>query len=89
MKHSATIHLLTATLLSGSVAACAGDAPGAGRALFENNCKCCHGTPPNFMTRPDELADFLRAGTVRLHRFTLDDRELEQLAAYLESLQEN
>jgi len=90
MKQSATTPLLATVLLCGSLAACADDAAvSTGRALFEQNCQRCHGAIPGFKTRADELAGFLRAGTVRPHHFTLSDAELEQLAAYIASLQEH
>jgi len=90
MKRSATTTLLATALLCCTIAARADDAIASpGRTLFEQNCQRCHGATPTFKTRADELAGFLRAGTVRPHRFTLSDAELEQLAAYVASLQEH
>jgi len=89
MKRSVTT-LLTVALLCCTVAACADDTTvSAGHTLFEQNCQRCHGATPAFKTRADELAGFLRAGTVRPHRFTLSNVELEQIAAYAASLQEH
>ena len=55
-----------------------------GRTLFEGQCRQCHrGGAATLKTPAAKVPMLLRDGTVRAHRFHLDDTQLRDLAAYL------
>lgn len=55
-----------------------------GRALYEGNCVYCHGgEPAKLSTPPDGVPELLRSGSVRAHRFELDDADLRALVEFL------
>ena len=69
-------------LLPLALPACAD--PDAGRALFEARCIRCHGGgAATLKTTPAQLPAVLTSGTLRAHRFTLSDRDIAALQAYL------
>lgn len=61
--------------------------PAAGERLFADQCSRCHrGAITSLAASPEQLADKLRAGTVRSHRFELSDAQIRDLAAHLAAL---
>lgn len=57
---------------------------GPGQALFERQCQPCHrGGPATLDTPASDIATVLRGGTIRPHRFQLDDNQLRELQDYL------
>lgn len=56
----------------------------AGRLLFERQCSDCHRAGPGALRTPvAQIPALLKAGTVRRHRFSLTEDQLQELAAYL------
>jgi len=67
--------------------ACATD-PSAGRALFDRQCSQCHHAGAAALKTPAaRVPELLGSGTIRPHRFKLDDTQLRDIAAYLEEVQ--
>lgn len=63
----------------------AGDSP-AGAAVYDSRCVYCHDADPaKLKTEPERVADLLRAGSIRAHRFSLDDAEMRALVDYLKA----
>jgi mono/diheme cytochrome c family protein len=61
----------------------------AGRQVYEATCARCHGpTPIQFSTEPDALGEFLQSGSVRSHRFSLSETEIEALVRYVTEVTE-
>lgn len=53
-----------------------------GQAIFESQCKRCHGAgPKSLKTDPEQLRDALKS--VRKHRFVLSEDDLRELTDYL------
>ncbi len=57
--------------------------PDTGKMLFESRCARCHAGPASLKTAPNRVAELLRAGTVRQHRFVLSGTQLSAIAEYL------
>ncbi len=66
-------------------AALAAQAEAEGRSLFETQCARCHAGPASLKTEVTHVAAKLRGGTVRQHRFTLSETQLNALTEYLRS----
>lgn len=57
-----------------------------GAAVYDKQCASCHGsTPARLKTPPDEVPALLRSGTVRAHRFSLADADMQALLDYLKT----
>lgn len=51
--------------------------------FFEQTCARCHHSGPDaFHTSPDKIPDLLRSGSIRQHRFSLSEEELEKITVY-------
>jgi mono/diheme cytochrome c family protein len=56
----------------------------AGRVLFEGQCQGCHRSGAATLKTPvAKVPALLRGGSIRTHRFHLDDTQLRDLEAYL------
>ncbi|MFN3545348.1 MAG: hydrogenase small subunit [Thiobacillus sp.] len=57
-----------------------------GEAVYAQRCADCHGSQPSkLQTAPEQIPELLRAGTVRAHRFSLDEADLQSLVDYLKT----
>lgn len=64
--------------------AAAASAKQRGAAVYDGNCIYCHDADPaKLATPPDEVPALLRSGSVRAHRFSLDDADMQALLEYL------
>jgi hydrogenase small subunit len=55
-----------------------------GAAVYDGNCVYCHETnPAKLKTPPQDVPALLRSGSIRSHRFTLDDGDMQALVNYL------
>jgi hydrogenase small subunit len=55
-----------------------------GAAVYDSNCVYCHDPRPATLKTPaDKVPDLLRSGTIRSHRFTLEDADMQALVDYL------
>ena len=55
-----------------------------GAAVYDSNCVYCHDPHPATLKTPaDKVPDLLRSGTIRSHRFTLEDADMQALVDYL------
>jgi hypothetical protein len=56
--------------------------------FFQQTCARCHHSGPDaFRTSPDKIPDLLRSGSIRQHRFSLSEEELEKLMVYFSQQQ--
>jgi hydrogenase small subunit len=54
-----------------------------GAAVYDSHCAACHANPASLGTPPEEMGTLLRSDTVRSHRFTLDEPDMQTLLEYL------
>lgn len=85
MDNNKALPYVSATLLTGSLIFPGSQALASGSdRLFEQHCSRCHRTATQFKTPPNEIASLLKAGTIRQHRFTLDDETIQTIVDYLQ-----
>jgi len=58
-----------------------------GADLFRQHCSRCHQSATNIHTAPDQISNILKAGTIRQHRFTLDDSTIQNIVFYIKQQQ--
>lgn len=54
-----------------------------GETLFQQHCIRCHLSAQRIKTSPDKIGDTLSSGKIRTHRFTLDDKTIQQIVDYI------
>ena len=54
-----------------------------GAEVFDSNCASCHTNPARLKTPPTDVPALLRSNTVRSHRFSLDEPDMQALVEYL------
>jgi mono/diheme cytochrome c family protein len=54
-----------------------------GAALFQQHCSRCHQSATNINSPSDQINNLLKAGTIRQHRFTLDDSTIQNIVTYI------
>jgi len=54
-----------------------------GADLFRQHCSRCHQSATNINAAPDQISNILKAGTIRQHRFTLDDNSIQNIVTYI------
>lgn len=55
-----------------------------GAAVYDSNCVYCHDANPASLNTPsEEVPGLLRSGTIRSHRFTLKETDMQALVNYL------
>jgi mono/diheme cytochrome c family protein len=54
-----------------------------GAKLFQNNCARCHASPAGIKADPANIPAILKSGSIRRHRFSLSDDDINTITAYL------
>lgn len=54
-----------------------------GAEVFDSHCASCHANPASLKTPPTDVSALLRSNTVRSHRFSLDEPDMQALLEYL------
>ena len=80
--HNKLAIILSTVLLVGCSQCLA--ATSSGKEIFSNNCSRCHRTANTLRTDVDKIAELLNSQTIRQHRFTLDETEMQALINYLQ-----
>ena len=57
-----------------------------GEKLFQQHCSHCHHSATAIKTSPDKIMPLLTSGTIRPHRFNLDDDTLESIITYIQQV---
>jgi mono/diheme cytochrome c family protein len=57
-----------------------------GDKLFQQYCARCHQTATAIKTTPDVIVNVFTSGTIRQHRFNLDDDTLEAIVSYIKQV---
>ena len=68
-----------ATLIFSSVPVNASEGDG----LFQQHCSRCHKSAERITTMPDKIATLLNSGSIRQHRFSLDNKTLQLIVEYI------
>lgn len=58
-----------------------------GADAFQQNCSRCHNTADSFTTAHENIAAVLTSGSVRKHRFTLEDKTIQLIVSYIKQQQ--
>lgn len=56
---------------------------GEGERLYQQHCSRCHQSASRLPVAPGKVADVLQSGTIRQHRFSLDDAALQSIVEYI------
>jgi cytochrome c553 len=84
MTSTLKLSIIVSGLLLATLLAPARADTSAGAELFKNSCARCHGPDPRQLkTATDDIAELLKSGSIRRHRFSLSDQDLSTLMAYL------
>jgi len=51
---------------------------------FQQNCSRCHSSAANFKTPPEKIMTLLQSGSVRQHRFSLDEQTMQNIIRYIQ-----
>jgi len=58
-----------------------------GERQFQQHCSRCHQSPRQLETPADQIFNMLKSGSIRLHRFELDDETIRHIVAYISEQQ--
>jgi len=51
---------------------------------FEQHCSRCHSSAAHFKTAPENITTILQSGSIRQHRFSLDEQTLQTIVRYIQ-----
>lgn len=54
-----------------------------GASDFQQNCTRCHRSAAQFKTPPEQIDSLLKSGSIRQHRFNLDEKTIQDIIAYI------
>ena len=87
MYKNKSLHVYSTTILTTLLLLISFTANSAeGDKLFQQYCARCHQTATAIKTSPDEIMPLLKSGTIRPHRFSIDDDTLEAIVSYIKQV---
>ena len=52
--------------------------------VFEQHCSRCHASATQFKTPPEKIMTLLQSGSIRQHRYSLDEQTLQTIIRYIQ-----